>query len=162
MDQNAAPQARQHIEEQAVHVGARHGDVARIDEEDVAGPEVRDERRIGILQQRRDMLDREVREIGARRRIDAGDAGRKTAIRYRRGEKAGGMAGADLDDPPRLLLPHERVGGGRVEAREPVLVEAGRTRPRKDAAKVRAMRSMLASHSAKRGSAASKIGRRAG
>ena len=36
------------------------------------------------------------------------------------------MARADLDDAARALAAHERVGGGRVEAREPILVEARR------------------------------------
>ena len=36
------------------------------------------------------------------------------------------MPRADLDDAARALAAHKRVGGGGVEAREPVLVEAGR------------------------------------
>jgi hypothetical protein len=34
------------------------------------------------------------------------------------------MAGADLDDPARPVLAHQHVGGGGVEAREPVLIPA--------------------------------------
>ncbi len=36
------------------------------------------------------------------------------------------MAGADFDDAPRLEGPNHRVGGRRIEAGKPILVETGR------------------------------------
>ena len=66
-------QARQDVEEQPVDIRTRHGDVARIDEQDVARAERPDHGGIGLCEDHRQMLDLQRLHRCARRRIDAGD-----------------------------------------------------------------------------------------
>ena len=71
------------------------------------------------------MADIKASKRGARFGVDAGEDRAETLVGGGAGEKAGRVAGADLDDLGRPLASDERVGRRRVEPREPILVEAG-------------------------------------
>jgi hypothetical protein len=132
VDQHPRREARQHVEDQAVDIGAGHRDVTRIDEQDVGRPQFGERRGIGIAEQRRRVANAEAVEGRAGRGVDAGDLCLKPAVSNCAGEKTRRMAGPDLDDSLRAPGPHQGVGGGRVEPREPVLVESRRAAARHD------------------------------
>ncbi len=83
------------------------------------------------------MVNAEPGQRGARRRVDASDLRIETAVGNRPRHEARRMARAHLDDPTRLELADERVGGGGIEAWKPVLVEPRPSPGFKDAPKVR-------------------------
>ena len=91
----------------------------------VAGGQGSERFGIGILDRLADDADIvEPIEHGARRRIDRCNCGRQAAILGRAGEETRGMAGANLDDPRRPMVPYHRVGRCAVQSWEPVLSPA--------------------------------------
>jgi len=121
MHEDACRQARQDAVEQDVDVAARHQDVARIDEQHVAGPEPVEHIGGCCLQGRgHDAYAGQAHDIGARHRIDGEDLA-DAAFRPR--QDAGRMARPDLDDALRLALAHQGVGHGGIERGEPGLSE---------------------------------------
>jgi hypothetical protein len=73
-------------------------------------------------------VDRQTVERRARCRIDRREPRVAAFVRDRAREKPGRMTRADFDDPRRAERTNGRVGDGRVEAGEPVLLEARRRR----------------------------------
>ncbi len=128
MDEHPRRQRRQHPVEQHIHVAARHEHVARIDGQDVAGPERGEDARVDLLHGAAQQLDGQAGEAGARRRIDRGEPRLQAAVARRRGQEPGRVAGAHLDDAPGPKAPDQGVGDGPVEAREPPLGPARRRR----------------------------------
>ena len=105
-----------------------HGDVAGIDQQDVAGRELAGERGVLGREQPELELDRQPREVGARLRVDAGDRAGEAAVEHGLGDEPGRVARADLEHAPRPAGVDDGVEGGTVQAREPVLLPA---RPRR-------------------------------
>jgi hypothetical protein len=132
VQEHAVGQAGNDTVQQEIDVAARHQNVAGVDEQDVAGGEVGKGRETDVRHRRPHGLDGQRFDRGARRRVDGGDAGGQSAVVPGAREEAGGVAGADLDDPGRPAATDGGIGDGGVEAREPVLVPA-RGRRRGDA-----------------------------
>src|SRR5215213_2133645 len=126
MNQRSAGKTRQHIQEETVHIGARHGDMAGINEKDVPWRQGLEHGGSGIPQESLPVLDIELAQGRARLGIDAGDAGGKPAVLHGLSHEAGRMAGADLHDSLWSLPANDGIGRSRIEAREPALIEARR------------------------------------
>ena len=121
MHQGARRQARQHAIEQEVDVAAGHQDMARVDEQHVAGQHrVEQGRGCGLQGRRHDGDTGKPRDVGTRRGVDRRDL---PQARRGLGQYARRMAGANLDDVPRLALAHQHVAHRRIERGEPCLVE---------------------------------------
>ena len=71
-----------------------------------------------------DQGNRQARQIRARLRVDGRDAGLQPAILHRACEKARGMAGSDFDKAFGRPAAQHRIGGRRIQAREPGLIPA--------------------------------------
>jgi len=97
-------QLRQHFPHQELDVAARLQLVARIDEQDVPGPQVIESLLLDLLNGPLQKLNRQTIDARARLGIDRGDAGPESAVGDSAGQKARRMARADLDDAPRGRL----------------------------------------------------------
>lgn len=146
VDEHARRKPRQEIEDNAVDVGARHCEVARIHKQHVACRERGEEVRRRLAEQARQVPDAAQCDGGAGRRIDAGDRRAETAVGDRAREEARRVPRPDLDDPPRLVGAQDGVGGGGVEPREPVLVEARRTVAGRDRVELARRRADVVEH----------------